>query len=759
MKAVVLIFSFVLTSLFAFSADYFWVGGHGNWSDLGHWATTSGGAVFQSQLPGSSDDVYFDSNSFTGLGQTVTLDLNPIEVGNFNCTGVQFFPTMASVNFGDSFEVHGDFIMPAAMQRNMGVVSLRANTGQYDIVTGGVNMGGSAFLEIFGSAEYFLQDDVNVNFLYISDGTLHSNDFEVDVNLGIVVWQNGDGFLDLGSSQVYARKVELYDTDDIDASQATITLENPGFAPSQGEFKGGGNHFYRLICQHSNQIYMNNSFDILEAMPGSILTFEAGTTQTAGEIDLVGTSGDNISLLTTISGVQATLSKSSGTVDAEYLVLKDMNATGGAVFTALTTIDQGNNTGWNIDENLPEDYYWIGGTGFTTDLSHWAKTSGGPEIHTESPGLLDDVIFDENSFSSSTDIVTINSDLTFNNLLMSNVLEGAEINCDDGLVQTFVHGSLQFAQGIVLDLETVHLAGDGANSTIETNGAYTGDGSTIKIDGGGLWTLLDDFSGNSLELSFGGLITDGNGLSLMGNLVVNGSEQTVLDISNSEVTCRGWRPFSIAALYYLSGSEISIISDFNSAELEYNIVRLLAGNTITFSEDCSISELIFEPGADVEFESGTTVTVETLDINGSSDDVIEIYSSETGNPYFFSKSSGNVDAYYMNIFDNHAIGGADFVAHESTLNSGVMGWSLPISVEEMDPTQLNVYPNPTNGFIQIETELQGNIMIYDSFGRVVKSEFKNTTGTYTIDINNLAQGMYYITIENSGLKTLALLKN
>ena len=38
------------------AADYYWVGGTGNWSDFAtHWATTSGGVVFHLAEPGPAD--------------------------------------------------------------------------------------------------------------------------------------------------------------------------------------------------------------------------------------------------------------------------------------------------------------------------------------------------------------------------------------------------------------------------------------------------------------------------------------------------------------------------------------------------------------------------------------------------------------------------------------------------------------------------------------------------------------------------------
>ena len=65
---------FLFLSSYGYSADYFWVGGSGDWSDhANHWATTSGGAVFHPSVPSQFDNVIFDANSFSAAGQTVTV--------------------------------------------------------------------------------------------------------------------------------------------------------------------------------------------------------------------------------------------------------------------------------------------------------------------------------------------------------------------------------------------------------------------------------------------------------------------------------------------------------------------------------------------------------------------------------------------------------------------------------------------------------------------------------------------------------------
>jgi hypothetical protein len=74
-----------------------------------------------------------------------------------------------------------------------------------------------------------------------------------------------------------------------------------------------------------------------------------GATSTVGAF---ATSGTNQKFLqSTLAGTQATLSQASGTVNASYLTIQDINATGGATFNALfsnNNANGGNNNGWNF---------------------------------------------------------------------------------------------------------------------------------------------------------------------------------------------------------------------------------------------------------------------------------------------------------------------------------------------------------------------------------------------------------------------------
>lgn len=63
----------------AHAANYYWVGGGGNWSDLNHWRLGSSAGPIPSIVPATGDNVFFDANSGFGTTtptKTVTLNAN-----------------------------------------------------------------------------------------------------------------------------------------------------------------------------------------------------------------------------------------------------------------------------------------------------------------------------------------------------------------------------------------------------------------------------------------------------------------------------------------------------------------------------------------------------------------------------------------------------------------------------------------------------------------------------------------------------------
>jgi hypothetical protein len=117
-------------------------------------------------------------------------------------------------------------------------------------------------------------------------------------------------------------------------------------------FVGGGLTYYNLRLSGVGALTItgSNTFnDITNTVQPSTVTFTAGTTQTVSNFSLAGTAGNLITINSDTPGSRFTLSKSSGTVNAQYLAIQDSNATGGATWNSLLTsgnVNNGNNTGW-----------------------------------------------------------------------------------------------------------------------------------------------------------------------------------------------------------------------------------------------------------------------------------------------------------------------------------------------------------------------------------------------------------------------------
>ena len=58
---------FLLLPLCTYADDYYWVNGSGNWADLTHWATSSGGSTYHNTIPGSGDNIFWVRSFFWGV--------------------------------------------------------------------------------------------------------------------------------------------------------------------------------------------------------------------------------------------------------------------------------------------------------------------------------------------------------------------------------------------------------------------------------------------------------------------------------------------------------------------------------------------------------------------------------------------------------------------------------------------------------------------------------------------------------------------
>ena len=89
--------------------------------------------------------------------------------------------------------------------------------------------------------------------------------------------------------------------------------------------------------------------------------------------------------------------------------------------------------------------------------------------------------------------------------------------------------------------------------------------------------------------------------------------------------------------------------------------------------------------------------------------------------------------------------------------STAMDLELNISENKINDKNLNIYPNPTTGIVQIKNTPEGfnGIDIYNIQGKLLIS----TTTELEIDLNNYPVGVYLFRVKNSSGKIYKVIKN
>jgi len=70
-----------------------------------------------------------------------------------------------------------------------------------------------------------------------------------------------------------------------------------------------------------------------------------------------------------------------------------------------------------------------------------------------------------------------------------------------------------------------------------------------------------------------------------------------------------------------------------------------------------------------------------------------------------------------------------------------------LGIEKLENFDVNIYPNPSNGEIIIESingNLDGNLNLFNIEGRTVHHSVLHNEKKYTFNLSNLPGGMYYI---------------
>jgi hypothetical protein len=264
----------------------------------------------------------FGSSNTTTTGALVTTFTGNSYTKAINTNGVFHAHPITIDAAGDSFSFNSAYSSGRPLIINNGTV----NTNNYNITTSNIALGAGTKTLNLGSST-------------ITVGQTGSSTTVWDMST------NSSGLtLNMGTANIIITLV---------GNSLTMTFSGGGYAYNKLSFAGS----------YTGSIYTivgDNSFTELESLKTVAFTvnFTSGSTTTVQTWSLNGTSGNLITIKSSTAGTPATLSKSSGTVNASYLSIKDSTATGGATWNAYTTngnVDAGGNSGWIFTAITPSN--------------------------------------------------------------------------------------------------------------------------------------------------------------------------------------------------------------------------------------------------------------------------------------------------------------------------------------------------------------------------------------------------------------------
>jgi hypothetical protein len=324
----------------------------GNASDVTKWT---------SRVPLPQDDVIIDGNT-TG---TWTSDMPRIGK-NLNFTG--FTGTwLLSGSSVPGNSLYGSLTLASGMTLNVASNNLFfRGRSSHTITSAGKTW-------IFGSNRgirfqapngfYTLLDAMvttgSTNNFTVSAGTFDANDFNVtcasfDLNaLATTSLNMGNGTWTVTSTGlVWDTPTSSLGT--INPEGSTIVVSS--ISASSKTFVGGGRTFNNLTITGDNVIISsNNTFNTLAINNAGLANgLKLAGNQTVANLTTNGSAGNLAKLLSSVSGTQRTLTKTSGTVAVDYMSIQDSNATGGATWYAgANSTDVSGNSGWVFSTPAP----------------------------------------------------------------------------------------------------------------------------------------------------------------------------------------------------------------------------------------------------------------------------------------------------------------------------------------------------------------------------------------------------------------------
>lgn len=586
MKKTYLFIVFITIIKLMNSANYYWVNGTGNWSDLaGHWRTTSGGTTIPATVPGQNDDVFFDVNSFTSTGQEVKLNSTTQTCRNMNWTGANYNPKL---NGGAStLNVYGSLLLISSMSITVPSFTIEFK-GSGSITSAGLPM--PQTIRINSTGTYTLQDDLTIYHLFnMLSGTFNTNNFNINCTF-FDLNNTNVRTINFGTSKIYSTTFYLTGNNlTIANSQYQLVFEN--VVSNLTLYGTASNVIYipTVLNTVKGNFTINSSFMKI----GNIISKSKVNTYLSGgigktmikklEVDssfnlVAGSYGlwaDSV-LFTNVNGnnyytigsnfhdtlrVFKYLSFASGKCNApnyintnpnpdniegvivspnnlnisHFSVLNNHIIGSGSYMVNNPSGSNSNLVGWNITPN-GKRFYWVGNTGNWNDPTHWAFSSGGtPQLSNGCiPNMYDSVFFDASSFNLASQNVYLNVEgycayMNWTGSTGNPIFSAINTSLDLNL-----YGSLYLISNMNWKPEQVNFKGESNNYYIQSANQDFDKQVVFDMMNNGKYYFADDFyTKQGFTFYSGSIFTNNYNVRIGGNYFVQGSKNKFLGMGSS----------------------------------------------------------------------------------------------------------------------------------------------------------------------------------------------------------------------------------
>lgn len=668
------------------AADFYWVGGTGDYSNNNSWANASGGAPGFG-VPAAGDNVFFDDNSGLTTTDVVNID-QAINCNNFDFSGV-------TNTFTFNASIPDDHVFTGNITGNFAGVTFNGAWGDFLMQSDGevtLESNGVTWVQnySFENDTVYVVDDFNIGNAVITVEEAKVDFVNITVNCGQFLAPNvGTTNISIENSTILISEGNWTLNNSaliFNANNSEINFTN---ALIDAEFNGGGQD-YSIVRSGSNtqtMIISSNSFEIFENQPFTPLILESNSINSFDSLLIEGSCTNQADLFPSNMAVSAEIIKTGHPfLNLSGIDVNNVDITSGGQYNLSSSLIT-NASGWDLAQ---EEFYWINDNGDWNDLNHWSLTSGGASAGCL-PTQYDKAIFDENSFSGNGFQVIVDDSSFIGEMEWKNNVGQQVLSLDSSL---FIFGNAILTQ----DLTVNQLFNESAivfkksgtllsdNALIDCNISVFMEESVEELE------LLDDLiMTDSSSIIFTNGIFDTKGFDVStGTMISLGDPNSVLDE----------RQIILNDSYILLGNGFNSMFDdditldagtsYIQIENSTNKPRFLTTEGLDFYDveltflpisinqeiagDNSFNKLKINAGSHVYFEDSSTQTVsDSLLILGTCEDSVFLMAMADSANINMTGAANQTILRCINVEDVEASGNT-LTTYFSTEISGATNW-------------------------------------------------------------------------------------